>query len=308
MDALRLLKSFSPEEKEFLQTEKITAEKTLEEWTSFLKKALLFDKKADSKRKKLMALAILPLFLIPIIMFLVFVILALIVPENSAYEFEIAIFVFFLTIISGLPILAFSIYKFVQYFKLRKFNIKSNHRIRSKALPVLSLLREEVNPNQEVKLQLDLRSPTLPEKFVGKSPAYEKGVYYSVVDSDYKNNWINGETFFADGTLLIWSITDLIRQQKKTKRNFRGKYKTKYKNKNKTFISLQAGLERKKYVLPPKLKQKGAEGAIRTKKQGNRNWIQIKRTFKHGVNDFNIRYLIDTIASVYMRAKPNMNR
>lgn len=301
MNTFSILKSLTPQEKDFLTTEQISAEETPSKWISFFKKALMFDKLADSARKKYMALAILALIFAPIVGFFVFMVFAIILPVN------LAILAFLPAFFLGFLFCCISFYGFFKYFKLRKFNIKCNEAIRYKVLPVLSLLREEVNPNQTVKLQLDLRSPTLREKFVGKSPAYSKGVYHKVVDSDYKNNWMNGETLFADGTLMIWSIFDLIRQQKKTKRNFRGKYKTKYKNKNKTFISLQAGLLRKKYALPPKLKQKGIEGAIRTKKQGNHDWIQIKRTFKHGVNDFNIKCFIDTIASVYMRAKPNVN-
>jgi hypothetical protein len=300
MNTFSILKSLSPQELEFLQTEKITAEETPVEWLSFFRKTLEFDQKADSTRKKLMALAILSLLSVPLVGFAVSFFFLLFIPEDYAIiAFVPAFLAAFLT-------LTISIFSFYKYFKLRKYNLRCNDRITNRTIPLLLILREEVKNNQKVNLQLDLSDPQDSSKFIKQSPSYSKGAYSDVVDSDYKSDWIKGETVLADGTILNWSISDLTRQTKKTKQNYRGKYKTKYKHKNKSLISVDAGLERKNLVLPPKLRQKGEEGAIRTKKQGKYDWIQIKRIVKHDTGEFHIKNFIDTIASIYMRAKPNL--
>jgi hypothetical protein len=300
MKTFSILKSLSPPELGFLRTEKVAAGETPDEWISFFRKVLEFDQKADATRKKLMVLGVLSLLAAPLVWFAISFFFLLFIPVDYAIiAFVPAFLAAFLTLI-------ISIFAFYKYFKLRKYDLRCNDLIKNRMIPLLQLLREEVKRNQKVDLKLDLTNPQDSSKFIKQSPAYAKGVYHKVIDSDYRNDWLSGQTVLADGTILNWKISELIRQIKKTKRNYRGKYKTKYKYKNKTLIQIDAGLERKNFLLPPGLKQKGSEGKIRTKKQGKYDWIQIRKIIKHDGGEFNIKYFIDTVASIYMRAKPNL--
>jgi hypothetical protein len=172
--------------------------------------------------------------------------------------------------------------------------------------PMLLVLREEIPPQEQLKLRLDLRGYSTPEKLINQSAAYESGRYYEVTDSFYRDPWFDGETVFTDGTRLIWSVEELVKSQKKYKRNPRGKVKSKTKTRRRSFISMQIGMHNKKYSLPEKIKEKTNNfGNVRTKEMNDYGWMSVRKMLKHeGDQTFAPRDLINTIATAYARATP----
>ena len=167
------------------------------------------------------------------------------------------------------------------------------------------ILREDMPSTQRLKMRLDLRGFTMQEKLRSESKPYASGVYHKVVDKFYQDQWFDGETTLADGTRLIWSVTDLARRREKSKRTPRGKHKFKTKDAHRTFISMQIGMKSRRYALPEKLKQKGADGNIRTKAVENYDWMSVRRRIKHAAGQtFQPIDFINAIASAYVRAQP----
>ena len=140
---------------------------------------------------------------------------------------------------------------------------------------------------------------------MSESQPYTRGAYHRIVDSFYKDSWLDGATTFADGTKVIWNITDLVKNSNKTKRNPRGKTKHKTKQKYRTIIQLQAALHKKKYRFPIKIKDKTKEQSILTKSTKDYDWIKIRRSLAYP-NDktFSVSDFIQTIAIVYRQAYP----
>lgn len=283
MKALSAISSLSAEEKNFVISKQLTAAYTPDEWLNLFKKLKDFDSQGDSTRTTGFRLGCVGLILtfVGIILLTVFV------------------GVFLIVIGILLAIVSFTI-----YFYLKPYDMPGE--ILSKTLvPIVLILREEMNPQEKLKLKLDLRGFSMPEKLVNKSQSYARGNYHAIVDSYYRDHWLDGETILADGTRLIWSVEDLVKSSQKSKRNARGKHKTKTKNKHQSLISLQVGMNNKKYILPEKLKQKGAEGAIRTKDVDKYSWMRVRKMVKHQAEKtFSPADFVNVVASAYLRAVP----
>ena len=131
------------------------------------------------------------------------------------------------------------------YLWTRKIDVSNN--MRDFVLPALAVLKEDFDPKQPVHVHLDLRSPTTTEKRKSESEPYKQGVYYKIIDSMYVDPWMSFDGVLTDGTKLSWSITDTIRERKKTKRNPRGKIKTKTKQKKRTTAEVALTFASKHY-------------------------------------------------------------
>src|SRR5437763_9623410 len=114
-------------------------------------------------------------------------------------------------------------------------------------VPLIPILSEDADPQEPVHLRLDLGGYKRKDKEKGKSEPYKKGRYYKIVDTVYEDPWLTGHARFVDGTDLLFNATDLITSQRKTKRNPRGKIKTKTKVKKRTTIDLVATFPTKNY-------------------------------------------------------------
>lgn len=179
------------------------------------------------------------------------------------------------------------------YFWLRGIDVSNN--LRSFAVPVLSLFREDIDPKHPVRLRLDLGQPTAKQKKTGESAPYKLGAYHKIIDTTYVDPWMSAEAVLVDGTKLSWSVSDRIRERKKTKRNARGKYKTKTKYTKKTDVEVALSLRTKKYVLAD------AEVSL----DGKRSKVEIQRSIRsESLDPIDPRALIDAITDVYRNARP----
>ncbi len=277
IEAFTTLFSLSAEQKKLLKEKQIQDERTPEEWIKLFTTIADFDKKRD-RGQGWGCGCIIAGFILTIISF----------PLIAVYVGILTLPVAILMLIIGL----------IAYFFLKGYDVPGE-KLTNFILPILKVLQEDMDPNEKLKLKLDLRGFEVAEKKTGESQKYDKGVYYNCIDFYYRDHWMQGEAVLLDGTQLVWNIYDLVRNTRKTKRNYRGKIKTKTKPKHKTFIALRAGMKNDKYFLQNDLKEKGKEGKIAINDSGKRSWITIRKSIKH---PFTPHDFFMTVASAYNRA------
>jgi hypothetical protein len=206
-----------------------------------------------------------------------------------------AVVAFNFGIIATVAVLAVTIA--LGYFWLWTRRIDVSNNFREFVIPVLSVFREDIEPAQPVHLELDLSSPTAAPKKQGESPAYSVGVYHKVIDTTYVDPWMSAEAVLVDGTRLSWRVSDSIRERKKTKRNPRGKYKTKTKYMKKTNLEVTLGLRKKTYELT-------APADAEVTSDAKRNVVVQERLIRsESLDPIDPRALIDLIADVYRHAR-----
>lgn len=287
MQALFTLRSLSPPEKNLLKKKQIQGELTPDEWISLITNLVNFEKQGDLTRKK-SENAIIFLFLA------VFPGVAVILFSPSRLTLTILPFAAVAWVI--LLLIAIFIYFYIKSFDL------SGDVLTDKILPIIKVLREEMQPTEKIKLKLDLRGYNLPEKLLRKDSPFSKGDYYSITNSYFRDPWFSGEAQLADGTKLVWKIASLVRNTYKTKKNPRGKVKSKIKEKFRTVTDFRAGMDKKRYKLP-KLSHKTSDGRILTRNSGDYTWMRIVKNIKHAdSNSFSYKDFVDLPATVYSNA------
>lgn len=178
------------------------------------------------------------------------------------------------------------------YFWLRSIDVSDN--LRSFVVPVFALFREDIDPRQPVHLRLDIDKPIVARKKTFESPPYAEGPYHKIIESAYLDPWMTAEAVLVDGTRLSWSVTDRIRERTKTKRNPRGKFKTKTKYTKKTDLEVSLALRTKIYALP--------DGEV--SRDGKRSKVEIQRSVRmESLDAIDPRALIDAITDVYRNAR-----
>ncbi|MEZ5429455.1 MAG: hypothetical protein R2747_24640 [Pyrinomonadaceae bacterium] len=279
MKAIFTLNALSPAEKSLLKVKQIQAEEPVQQWIDLFTKMRDFDRQADRSRWWGGGMGCLGIILIIIGLPLISIMVGIAMIPIGIIVAAVGLFI---------------------YFYLKPYDIQGEV-LTVRVLPLLMILREEMKPNEKLKLRLDLRGFEQPDKLTSQSPKRSTAIYRSIIDFYYRDHWMDGEATLADGTRLIWSVYDLVKHIKKIKYR---KGKRKSKSKYRTSISMQIGMSRKRYRLPP-LKQKGTEGVIKTQKAGDYVWMLVKKTVKHPPGQsFQPNDLVNTIAAAYIRATP----
>lgn len=178
----------------------------------------------------------------------------------------------------------------------KKIDVSNNFR--QFTLPVLTVLKDDFDPNEPVHLRLDLTAPNAKAKLQSKSDPYKHGAYYKVIDSFYSDNWMDADGRLVDGTKLSWSVSDSIRERSKTKRTSRGKIKSKTKYAKKTEIEVQMGLKKKTYEL-------AAPAGGEVSSDAKRNVVKLSRRFRSdSLDPIDPRALLDLVADVFRSTRP----
>jgi hypothetical protein len=185
-------------------------------------------------------------------------------------------------------------------FELHHLDISNN--VRGVALPFLAIVKQDVEPAQRIRVRVDLTSPTAKRKQIETLPTYARGAYHKVVDTLFADPWFEGSARFADGTVLRWRVQDEVRQSQRTKRNARGKDKTKTRHYKRSEISVVVSLPTKRYTVSD-LDAPGQTVAIQ--RGPRRCTIKFKRKVKvKSLEPIDPRLLIDTISMAYRSATP----
>ncbi|HEX9983754.1 MAG TPA: hypothetical protein VGF69_10860 [Thermoanaerobaculia bacterium] len=280
MSVSEVYKSLNSEQRRVLLEKQVKMNRPIDETIAFFRPLAACDKLGDKSRARfgctggLAIVAIIPL---------------LIMWGNGVYPTPVA-----LGLIAAAIVVATLLLR--RYLWLDKIDLSNN--LRGVVLPILHLFREDVAPDQPIQLDLDLRSPTDKTKQMSKSEPYAAGAYYKVIDTFYADPWMTGEALLTDGTRLRWSVTDSIRERKKTKRNARGKHKTKTRYSKKTSIDVEVAMKSKQYELGAVEEGTVVEGE-------RRNTVRVKRRVKMASLDpIHPREIVDLVANVYRGAQP----
>ena len=270
MNVIQAWRSLSSEQKGILRDKRLELNRPIDELLALLKPLAACDAMGDKSRTRLGCT------------FAVAIVLTIVAA-------------FTLGPIAAVVMLAVTIALGYFYFWMKRIDVSNNFR--EFAIPVLTVFREDIEPAQPVHLTLDLASPTAASKKREEKPPYKQGAYHKVIETTYVDPWMSAEALLVDGTRLSWSITDSIRERQKTKRNARGKYKTKTKHLKKTDLEVSLRLRKKTYDLT-------TPGDAEVTSDAKRNVVVMERQIRTpSLDPIDPRALIDLVAKVYRNAR-----
>jgi len=178
-------------------------------------------------------------------------------------------------------------------------------------VPLVALLREDIEPRTALRLALDVRPCVRDENIVSRTEPYKKGAYHKVVDTFHAHPWLLAELELVDGSRVAIAASDRVRHRKQTKRNPRGKIKTKTKVAVKTDLRVTVRMKNEvwTYDAAPAAGMKVKPGDDRTRLSVRRKrklpgralgWKE--RTLPG--RDVQARDLLDAVAQAYKGARP----
>ena len=283
----RLYNSLTPDQKRIIEEKQIEGDYTPGEWLALLRQLAEYDRYGDSVRKVISRTGKIS-------------IVAIIVTLFIGIVFE-TFFLFFIALIIGAAALVF--------YLLKKRSDLPN-KLRRFAVPLISILREEMEPAEPLYLRMDFRSGTIKEKETAYLGPDETKARYrrpanvlKVKETHYTNAWMEGRARLTGGSILEWQIVDNTRQRNITKRGSSGKTKFKTKYKVKTLIDARLQLPREDYALLP-----GGAGLVRgekvaTRSGEKRNLIRVRRAIISSTVDPepDLRRFLDLVAGAFRR-------
>jgi hypothetical protein len=278
MNVLQAYRSLSAEQKHALRDKKIQMNRPIGELLDFLKPLAVCDTMADAVRTKLGCT-----FGVGIVLTIAAVIFAM-----NAWTIAVTLLV--------VVVLALTIALGWLWSWTRRIDVSNNFR--KFVLPVLSVLREDIDPAHPVHVDLDLTSPTAPNKKQSEGAPFKHGAYHKIIDTMYADDWMTVDARLVDGTKLSWHVSDSIRERKKTKKNPRGKIKTKTKYAKKTDLEVSISLLKKTYAL-----HAPSDGEMTSDEK--RNTISMQRRVRSASLDpIDPRALLDLVADVFRGTTP----
>jgi len=277
---LKAYRSLTAEQKKILSDKRLTMNRPVDEILAVLRPLAECDTLADKARTKLgctFGLSIVAMIAVAIIF------------ANAGWSWvATAVMVVVAVILLGSGYL---------WSWTKRVDVSNNFR--QFALPVLTVFREDFDSSHPVHLDLDLSSPTAASKKQSESAPYKEGAYYKIIDTMYADPWMKAEAVLVDGSRLSWTVSDTIRERKKTKRNPRGKIKTKTKYSKKTDVDVELGLRRKLYEVG------AAPANAEMTSDAKRSTVRLSRKLKtDSLHPIDPTSLIDLIADVYRSASP----
>ena len=181
---------------------------------------------------------------------------------------------------------ALFVFTLVMYFKTRNIDVSDNLRI--SIMPMLYVLRDDIEPRESVELVLDLRAPMAKEKLLRTEKPRER-----LTETFYSDPWMSAEAILVDGSRLRWSVTDLIRHRSVTKKTRSGKWKTKTKDSKKCSVDVELTVRNKSYEV-----QGGEAGEKKTS-------LSDKKTMKlTSANAVDPQVVLGVITDLFRRVQP----
>jgi hypothetical protein len=177
--------------------------------------------------------------------------------------------------------------------KLKAADVSDN--LAPVVIPFLTILREDVPAAEPVSVDIDLSAAEITDKRTNLIEPKSKG-YPKITTSFYSDPWFEGSTVFADGTHVAWEVIDRLRVTKKTKKNPRGKIKTKSKSKLRSDVRVKLGFPTKRFA--------PARGEVAP--DAKRHEVKLaKRSEASAESPQAFRLLIDVIADGYRSVEGN---
>ena len=272
--------TMTPEQLRIAQTKRLDVNRPADEVLELIRGLVQFDSLTAAKRKK--AGCSIPLAILAAIA--CFVIAAV---NFGALKTAM--------LILGVLCAAAAIAFIVVYRRLRAQDLSDNLTLT--AAPFITILREDIRPGDPVHVDVDLRPWAIAEKKKKESEPYKKGQYYKVIDRLYVDPWFSGSAALADGTKLRWRVVDHMLEKTGTKKNPRGKIKTKKKVKRKTVAVVTLSFPTKEYAV-----QQAPQDMAKIEQDEKRTTMTLARKQKSaGEETAALDLLVDLIADGYRR-------
>jgi len=278
--------ALTPDQKHFLRERQIDDAQPLDTWHAFFAPLAKYDLHGD-KAQKIAGIA---------------------AGVAAVSAFGAFMMGFFLPI--GLSLIVLFIISLAIYFTLKKNNVPDV--LREFLLPVLAVLQQDLPPGEPVHLCLDLggltdAKQTEPPPHATDYPS--QSGYPRIRETYFADPWLTGGTQLVDGSRLTWDITDRVRKRKVTKRNPRGKIKTKHKYKTKRRIDVRLQAPAYHYALNP-IETHGIDVEVSTRPGTKRNAVKARRTITtkgegfYGIPSMDPQPFLDTVAYAYRGVTP----
>jgi len=278
ISAYRAYSSLTGEQKSILKEKTIDGSRTVAEWIALLGGVARYDGAADPLRQGVGCLSAIGFLL------------AFIAGVATG-----SFVLFIVVVVATVPFL-------ILYGSLRRSDI--SNLLREFVLPLLALMREDMSAEAPLHLKLDLGKGMTDAKRTDQKPLPGPR---TIVQSSYRNGWMEGDGTLTDGSTLAWSIVDLIRERKVTRRNPRGKTKTKVKYKVRRMIDMRIGLRRDDYLLAGTAPKGGGNERIDVKSGEKRNVLRVRRVVESADPDaiLDLDDFIGPLAAAYRRVALN---
>jgi len=141
--------------------------------------------------------------------------------------------------------------------------------------PLMTLLREDVEPTDSVALRLDFRPP----QEVAKRKPDPHPPFTRIEEKDLTTYWFAGGAQLADGARLQWQVADHITEITRFKQNPRGKVKVKTRAKKRSEVDITLALPHKRYDVQGREPQTALK-KVKLKEGEKRDTVRVKRVVK----------------------------
>lgn len=285
--ALQSYQSLTPDQKIFVRVKRIEGSYTPEQWLLFFNRIAEYDALRDASGRKFAWLSCLSILLLIVLI-------------------VVGIITIFLLPLTFLALILFIVLTVI--FQRSRKNVP-NH-LRQFIIPLLLILREEMEPEEAMFLRVDLSDATGQDKLFSEQLSASgqrlQKAGSKITEKFFSNQWLAGAAELADGTKLRWQIFERIRQRSEGKRRSSGKYKTKTKHKIKARVQIAMQFKHKDYSLKP-FRLNTVTEKIEAKNGSSRDRISVRRNLVR--TRYNepppLNVLLDVIATAYKKATPN---
>ncbi|MEO5929814.1 MAG: hypothetical protein ABIR47_07770, partial [Candidatus Kapaibacterium sp.] len=211
--------SLSSEQRSLVRTKRINATHTPDEWIALLGTVANLDRSVEQLRR--------------IAGWSVFLSIVICLIAGMGLHSAPLLFLF-----AALAVAALAVYFFARHNDL-------SNNLRKFILPMITLMREDIDRDGALTLRLNLSDPMTKEFQTGSETLRTR---LNTEQTTFQITWMEAETVLADDSTLELTIADQIRQRKTTKRNARGKVKVKFKYRVRHLIDVRIGFRRGTYA------------------------------------------------------------
>ncbi len=160
-------------------------------------------------------------------------------------SFIVGILPAFMGFFYALPAVVPGIICIILFLRFRKFDVDNEVRLFVK--PIVEMLRHDVKPESDIDISLELLPLDNASYLKSKSAPYAAANYPKCIDYNYAREFLRMKMSLVDGNKLSVSAEQCLKKIEKTKRNPRGKTKTKYKFAKRSDISVVLKVNSEKF-------------------------------------------------------------
>lgn len=286
IETYRAYRALTPEQRRLLKEKRVQGERTPAQWLGLLAGLAAYDRQADAVRTWATAVMVIA----PLLLFFA----ALFGGIALGYETLALPVAIGLALVAGAPLVAL-------FLATRSTDLAN--QLREVAIPLVALIGEDLGADARVHLGLDLRGGTVTPKLRETRPASKMGGR-TIRERVFQDPWMSGAVSLSDGARLRWRLIDQVREYRISRRNARGKTKTKTKFRVDSLAQVALDLPVARYRLRP---LQAADPGTRV--QVLEKWIKLRgrrRTRQKAAapRSAPLSEVLGTITGLYARAEP----